>query len=81
MVGAGADVRRVDEWRLEHKYTDSLTGFRITVDMLDAVIRHANTMGEWPGLIFNFNKLKRSFVALPYEVFLELVERVRGKSG
>ena len=77
MKGAGADVRRVGEWRLEHKFTDSKSGFRVTVDMLDAVIRHGNMAQEWPGLVFNFNKLNRSFVTLPYEVFLELVERVR----
>lgn len=75
-----SDVRVVDEWRMEHKYTESAKGFRVLVDDLSAVIRHANLAGEWPALILNFVRLKRRFAILPFEVFLELVEKIRGKT-
>jgi hypothetical protein len=78
---AKADIRKVDEWRLEHKYTDSVKGFRVEVQALDAVIRHGNMSGEWPGLVVNFRRLRRSFVMIPYELFLEIVERVRDTIG
>lgn len=78
---AKADIRKVDEWRLEHKYTDSVKGRRIEVEELNAVIRHANMAGEWPGLVVNFRRLKRSFVVIPYELFLEIVEKLRDTIG
>jgi DnaJ-class molecular chaperone len=74
---AKSDVRIIDEWRLEHKYTDSVKGFRVTTEMLSAVIKHANLAGEWPGLVVNFRRLGRSFVTIPYELFQEIVEKLR----
>ena len=71
------DVRKVGEWRLEHKYTDSVTGYRMLVKDLQSVVMHGNLAGEWPGLVTNFRKLGRKFVTLPYELFLEMVDRVR----
>ena len=67
---AKADIRKMDQWRLEHKFTDSVAGYRMLVEDLAAVVTHANLFGEWPGLIINFRKLKRSFVVIPYELFL-----------
>lgn len=75
-----ADVRVVDEWRMEHKYTESVKGYRLLVSDLARVIQHGNMAGEWPALVLNFVKLKRRFAILPYEVFLEIVEKVRGKT-
>lgn len=75
---AKSDIRKVDEWRIEHKYTDSVKGWRLTVDMLNAVIRHANLAAEWPALIITFRRLKRKFAIVPYELFLEMVEKLRG---
>lgn len=72
------DIRKVDEWRIEHKYTDSTKGYRLLIDTLAAVIRHANLAGEWPALVINFRKLKRKFAVVPYELFLEIVETLRG---
>ena len=71
---AKADVRKMDRWRLEHKYTDSVSGYRLLVADLAAVVSHANLVGEWPGLIVAFRKLKRDFVVIPYELFLWVVE-------
>lgn len=73
-----ADIRKMDEWRIEHKYTESTKGFRMQVDDLSAVIKHANMAGEWPAMVVNFRKLKRQFVVIPYELFLGIVERLRG---
>jgi len=73
-----ADIRKVDEWRIEHKYTESTRGYRLQVDDLSAVIKHANMAGEWPALILNFRKLERQFAIVPYELFLEIVEKLRG---
>jgi hypothetical protein len=73
-----ADIRKVDEWRIEHKYTESLKGYRILVDDLSAIIKHANLAGEWPAMVLNFRKLKRQFAIIPYELFLEIVEKLRG---
>lgn len=75
---AKADVRKVDEWRIEHKYTDSVKGYRVLVDDLSTVIRHANLAGEWPALVLNFRRLGRKFAVVPYELFLEIVEKLRG---
>lgn len=72
------DIRRVDEWRIEHKYTDSQTGFRLLVESLAAVVRHANLVGEWPALVLNFRKLGRKFAIIPYELFIEITEKLRG---
>ena len=71
---AKGDVRKMDHWRLEHKFTDSLSGYRLLVADLAAVVSHANLVGEWPGLIVAFRKLKRDFVVIPYELFLWVVE-------
>lgn len=76
-----ADVRVVDEWRLEHKYTESTKGYRILIDDLAAVIRHANMAGEWPALILNFTRMSRKFAIVPFEVFLEIVEKIRVTTG
>ena len=71
------DVRKVGEWRLEHKYTDSVSGYRMLVRDLRSVVAHGNLAGEWPGLVVNFRKLGRKFVTIPYELFLEMVDKVR----
>lgn len=73
-----ADIRKIDEWRIEHKYTTSVKGFRVETNMLDSVIRHANMTGEYPGLVIDFRRLGRRFVMVPYETFLEIVEKLRG---
>lgn len=75
-----SDVRVVDEWRLEHKYTESTKGFRVTTDDLAAVTRHANLAGERPALVVTFSKLSKRFAVIPFEIFLELVEKLRGKT-
>lgn len=72
------DIRKVDEWRIEHKYTESTSGYRLLVESLAAVVSHANLAGEWPALVINFRKLKRKFAVIPYELFLEIVETLRG---
>jgi hypothetical protein len=71
------DIRKVGEWRIEHKYTESTKGYRLLVESLSTVIRHANLAGEWPALVINFRKLGRKFAVVPYELFLEIVERMR----
>lgn len=72
------DVRVVDEWRLEHKFTDSIKSYTLLVADLAAVVRHANLALEWPGLVITFRKLARKFVIVPYELFLEMVEKTHG---
>ena len=72
------DVRRIDDWRIEHKYTDSTTSYTLHVEDLATVIRHANLAGEWPAFVLTFRKLKRKFAIIPYELFLELAEKIRG---
>ena len=75
---AKSDVRVVDEWRLEHKFTDSKSSYTLKVEDLATVVRHANLAREWPGLIITFRKIARQFAVIPYELFLEIVERTRG---
>jgi len=72
------DVRVIGEWRLEHKYTDSVRSYTLLVEDLAAVVRHANLALEWPGLVLTFRKLARKFVIIPYEIFLEMVEKTHG---
>ena len=74
-----ADVRVIGEWRMEHKYTDSAKSYTLQVRDLAAIVSHANMAGEWPALVLTFRKLNRKFVTLPYELFLELIGRLRGE--
>jgi hypothetical protein len=76
---AKADVRVLGEWRLEHKYTDSVKSYSLKVSDLAAVVKHANMVGELPTLVVSFRRIARKFAVLPYEVFLEIVEKIRGK--
>lgn len=73
------DVRVVGKWRLEHKYTDSLSGYRLLVEDLAGVVRHANLAGELPALIVAFRRLSRKFAIFPYEMFIEFVEMLRAQ--
>lgn len=75
-----ADIRKIDEWRIEHKYTKSVMGYRLETKQLDTVIRHANMTGEYPAMVIDFRRLARRFVVLPYETFLEIVEKLRGST-
>ena len=70
------DIRKIGEWRIEHKYTDSLKAFRLTTDILDTIIKHANMADEWPAVVINFRKLKRKFTVLPYELFISILENL-----
>ena len=73
------DVRVFGEWRFEHKYTDNCKDYKLQASDLLAVVRHAKLSGEWPAFVLNFRKLGRKFVTIPYELFLELMERLRAK--
>ena len=71
---AKGDVRVLDRWRLEHKYTDSYTQFILRVQDLAEIVRQATSAVEWPGLVITFRRLARRFVVIPYEIFLDIVE-------
>jgi hypothetical protein len=71
------DIRKIDEWRIEHKYTDSLKGWRLEISTLSTLVHYANLAGEWPALVINFRRLKRQFVTIPYELFIAIVEKLR----
>jgi hypothetical protein len=73
------DVRVYGEWRFEHKYTDSVRSYKLEASDLAAVARHAKLSGEKPALVLNFRKLGKRFVTLPYDLFLEIMEKLRGK--
>jgi hypothetical protein len=74
------DVRVHGEWRFEHKYTDSVKSYKLEATDLAAVARHAKLAGEKPALVLNFRKLGKRFVTLPYDLFLEIMEKIRGKN-
>jgi hypothetical protein len=74
---AKCDVRLMDEWRLEHKFTNS-SSYSLKVADLATVVRHANLASEWPGLVITYRQQNRRFVVIPYELFLEIVEKMRG---
>jgi len=76
---AKGDVRVMGEWRLEHKFTDNVKGYHLQTEDLATIVRHANMANEWPAMIIAFTKLQRKFAVLPYEVFLDMVEKVREK--
>jgi hypothetical protein len=71
------DVRVYKDWRFEHKYTDSNKNFRLEAADLAAVARHAKMVGEKPALVLNFRKLGKRFVTLPYDLFLEIMEKIK----
>lgn len=73
-----ADIRKIDEWRIEHKYTDGTKGYRVLVEDLRSLVKYANMAGEWPAMVVTFRKLKRQFAIIPYELFLGIVEKLRG---
>jgi hypothetical protein len=72
-------VRVMGEWRLEHKFTDNVKGYHLLVEDLSTIIKHANMANEWPAMVIAFTKHNRNFAVLPYEVFLEMVEKLREK--
>jgi hypothetical protein len=72
---AKADIRKINKWRIEHKYTNSNIGYRLLVNSLSSIIRHANSSGEWPALVINFRRISKVFTVLPYELFLFFVEK------
>ena len=76
---AKGDIRVFGEWRIEHKFTNSIRSFLLKVDDLAAIVRHANMAGEWPALIVEFRRLTRRFVVLPFEVFDQLREKARDR--
>jgi len=71
---AKADVRIMGRWRIEHKFTDNATEYKLRTSDLNAVIQHANSAGEWPAMIISFTRQKRKFAVLPYEVFRHMME-------
>jgi hypothetical protein len=75
-----ADIRKFGEWRIEHKYTGNTSVFRLLVEDLRSIIHHANRAGEWPAMVINFQKLKRQFAVLPYELFVGIVEELSGRT-
>lgn len=70
--GYKGDVRVMGEWRLEHKYTDSLHYYRIQLLDLAKITGLAMEADEKPALIVEFAKAREAFAVLPYALFKEL---------
>jgi hypothetical protein len=72
--GYKGDVRVMGKWRLEHKYTDSLHYYKLTLLDLAKITGLALEANEKPALIVEFNKAREAFAVLPYSLFKELID-------
>lgn len=70
--GYKGDVRVMGEWRLEHKYTDSLHFYKLHLIDLAKITGLAMEANEKPALIVEFAKAREAFAVLPYSLFKEL---------
>jgi hypothetical protein len=71
--GCKGDIRKMGQWLLEHKFTDSVKSWRLLLGDLAKIVSLATEAGEWPGLIIDFRTAREAFAIIPYALFLELV--------
>jgi hypothetical protein len=71
-----ADVRVPGKWRIEHKYTDNISGYNMKISDLKALIGYASQAGELPALVTTFRTAGNlKFATIPYDVFIRLMEK------
>lgn len=71
--GFKGDIRKMGHWLLEHKFTDSIKRWPLSLGDLAKIVGLATEAGEWPGLIIDFRMAREAFAIIPYALFLELV--------
>lgn len=81
LSGYKGDIRRMGEWRVEHKYTDSLKGFNLTLSDLAKIIHQALEANENPALIVEYRKARQSVAVIPLSLFLEMKDAVEKHRG
>lgn len=79
--GCKGDIRKMGQWLLEHKFTDSVKSWRLLLGDLAKIVSLATEAGEWPGLIIDFRTAREAFAIIPYALFLELVNASDNDQG
>ena len=73
LPGFKGDVRVMGQWRVEHKYTKSLSRFPLKLVDIAKIIGHAMEANELPALIIEFVKARQSVAVIPFSLFLEMI--------
>lgn len=74
LAGYKGDVRKMGDWRVEHKFTDARKTFVLRLADLAKVVGQAMDANEYPALVLEFTKAKESFAIIPLTLFLEIVD-------
>lgn len=74
LAGYKGDIRKIGQWRVEHKYTDSLQQFTIKLRDFVKIIGEALGANENPAMIIEFRKARQALAIVPYTLFLELAD-------
>lgn len=76
LTGFKGDIRKLGEWRCEHKFTDALKSYTLHLRDLAHIVGIAMEANEHPALILEFRKVGESFAVLPFQLFLEMINEV-----
>jgi hypothetical protein len=75
LPGFKSDVRKMGEWRFEHKYTNSLRNYDFRLDIMSKLLNETSP-SEKPALVVEFAKLNESFAIMPLSTLLELLDEI-----
>ena len=81
LAGFKGDVRKMGQWRVEHKFTDSLKQYSITLKDIAKIIHHAMEANENPALVIEFRRVRQALAVIPYNLFLELAGEAENHQG
>lgn len=81
LAGFKGDVRKMGQWRVEHKYTDSLKQYIVKLADIAKIIHHALEANENPALIIEFRRVRQALAVIPYTLFLELAGEATDHKG
>lgn len=74
LSGFKGDIRKMGEWRVEHKFTDATKSWSLKLADLAKIISIAMDADEYPALVIEFTKAHESFAIIPLTLFLEIVD-------
>lgn len=80
LPGFKGDIRRMGEWRVEHKFTEALRSFNLKLTDLAHIIGIATEANENPALIVDFRRVGEAFAVIPFTLFTELIDAAKEHS-
>ena len=76
LPGYKGDVRQMGQWRLEHKFTDSIKNYTLRLFDIARITKIAMEASELPALVINFRIVGEAFAVIPYYLFLEMADAI-----